>query len=515
MILVFRCSDEIFVMTKINKKKFKNILDMSHSEARVFFLKHESYCNLSLPKYFKFDKLLGVISKKIDGKKLSSFYKNKKENHPKKYDDINHAMLHNKDGKYAWRRFELINPVFYVALVHSITDKKNWEIIVCRFKEFKKNKKIKCISLPIESFTNNSDKAEKITQWWHDVEQQSIKYALDYECIVKTDITDCYGAIYTHSIAWALHDKVVAKRERNNKNLIGIVIDDFLCDMSNGQTNGIPQGSTLTDFIAEIVLGYADKLLFEKIKNEVKKYHIIRYRDDYRIFVHNASDGDLIVRYLCEVLIDLGLKLNPTKTISSQNIVEQAIKEDKRFWFSQKQYDKDYQKHLLIIHDLSGKYPNSGSLKKALDDYYKVIKDKKTINNTIVLISIIVDIAYNNPNTYPESAAILSKLISCIKGNKKKLAIFNKIKFRFKKIPNTEHLMIWLQRITLNIDHNYEYSEPLCKLISGESVNVWNFGWLNDNFNKIINVKSIVDYELIESLPEVIEQNEVALFESY
>ena len=37
--------------------------------------------------------------------------------------------------------------------------------------------------------------------------------------------------------------------------------------MRYGQTNGIPQGSVLMDFISEMVLGYIDKLLEEKISN--------------------------------------------------------------------------------------------------------------------------------------------------------------------------------------------------------------------------------------------------------
>jgi hypothetical protein len=34
--------------------------------------------------------------------------------------------------------------------------------------------------------------------------------------------------------------------------------------MRHGQTNGIPQGSVLMDFIAEMVLGYADTLITKK-----------------------------------------------------------------------------------------------------------------------------------------------------------------------------------------------------------------------------------------------------------
>jgi hypothetical protein len=48
----------------------------------------------------------------------------------------------------------------------------------------------------------------------------------------------------------------------------------------------LPQGSVLMDFIAEMVLGYIDECLSECL-DENMNYHIIRYRDDYRIFTNN------------------------------------------------------------------------------------------------------------------------------------------------------------------------------------------------------------------------------------
>ena len=119
----------------------------------------------------------------------------------------------------------------------------------------------------MESLTTQKDKAEQISHWWREIEQRSIELALDYEYIIQTDITDCYGSIYTHSIVWALHNKDVAKRERQNPKLLGNIIDRHIQDMSYGQTNSIPQGSTLMDFIAEMILGYADSELTRKIKD--------------------------------------------------------------------------------------------------------------------------------------------------------------------------------------------------------------------------------------------------------
>ena len=63
--------------------------------------------------------------------------------------------------------------------------------------------------------------------------------------------------------------------------------------MQCGQTNGIPQGSVLMDFIAEILLGYIDEILTEQLNTaHIVNYKILRYRDDYRIFVNNPDEGE-------------------------------------------------------------------------------------------------------------------------------------------------------------------------------------------------------------------------------
>ena len=328
----------------------RSILELTCDEARSFFLKQKSYCTFDLPKYFQFNELLSSIGKVLDGKALTDFLS--QNLHPKDLENVNHLILNNKDGRHAWRPLQLIHPALYVSLVNRITAKEHWELILGRFAEFAKNKKIKCMSFPVESFTDEEDKAEQITHWWKHVEQESVKLALDYEFIVHTDITDCYGSIYTHSISWALHTKPEAKKKENRheENLIGNIIDHHIQWMSNGQTNGIPQGAVLMDFIAEMVLGYADIELSRKIDHEdIEDYYILRYRDDYRIFVNNSQDGERILKCLTEVMIGLGLKLNPAKTKISTQVICSSLKDDKWGWICRRQADKNLQKQLLII----------------------------------------------------------------------------------------------------------------------------------------------------------------------
>lgn len=252
----------------------KTLLELDSIEARKYFLKKNSYVNFDLPPYFNFEPLLKKVSRIINKKSLDEFLKNydttlkkRKKPFPADFDNTNYRIYINKDGNYAWRPFQIIHPALYVSLVHKITEKNNWKFIIKRFSEFQKNTKISCQSIPIESTdTDISDKATTISNWWQTVEQKSIELALRYEYIMHTDITDCYSSIYTHTIPWAIHTKEEAKKKRNDKSLIGNSIDRHLMDMSNGQTNGIPQGSTLMDFIAEMVLGYVDLELTKKIE---------------------------------------------------------------------------------------------------------------------------------------------------------------------------------------------------------------------------------------------------------
>ena len=110
--------------------------------------------------------------------------------------------------------WELIHPALYVSLVNAVTSPVNWNVIRGRFRRFRENRKIVCLSLPIESLTEEKDKAELVKKWWQDVEQRSIELSLDFDYMVRTDIVDCYASMYTHSVSWALHSKLYAKEHR-------------------------------------------------------------------------------------------------------------------------------------------------------------------------------------------------------------------------------------------------------------------------------------------------------------
>lgn len=507
---------------------------MDEKEAKEFFLEGKNYCNLDLPKYFNFDNMLKDVDKRLEdysytGTKNFSDIKNSRI-----LRDVepNYKIFANKDGELDWRPYQLIHPLLYYYLITVITEENNWNELKNILKS-RQYEKIKCISIPKKSLTQKNDKEETILNWWEEVEQETIKLALDYEYCLHLDILNCYGSIYTHTISWAIHEKSVAKSNRGDKNLLGNIIDGLIQDMSSGQTNGIPQGSLLTDFLAEIVLSYSDKLLKEKLENKkIENYRILRYRDDYRIFSNSSNEIKIISKCLSEVLLELNFKLNTNKTLLTTDIILDGIKPGKLEYEKLKailfsfdldteyslyfKYNYSIQKHLLEILIFSKKYKNSSRITVALKDLYvtRIEKLNRKPTDLEQIVSILIEIIVKNPNTIGVGVVILSKLLFFLKEENNNDKIFNyidKLIDKINKIPNTDYINIWLQRLTIKLDRNRVYNTHLCQKIYNNSTELFDTTWIS--LRKIkVDEKLIIDEEEIEKLPEIISIEETSIF---
>lgn len=498
---------------------------MKHLEAREFFLKSSSYVNINLPSYFNFDSVIKRACEKLKDRSLVDLSKTKSS--LSNTETVNYTLLVNKGSNYAWRPLKVLHPIPYVDLVNTITKEDSWIKICKRFEEFQQDLDIQCISIPVMSQTEKNDTAETILHWWEHLEQNQISLAIKYEYCVITDISNCYSSIYTHSIPWAIHTKEWAKE--NRKVGIGNEIDKKISFLQHGQTNGIPQGSILMDFIAEIVLGYVDFSLSKKLKelktqSKIKDYKIIRYRDDYRIFSNYKEDAEIILKSLSQILFEVNLNLNPSKTFLSTDIIQDAIKPDKVYWEMEylslyslnekKKYFKiSIQKHLFQIKKLSDKYPNSGSVKRALTDVYKlrIFKLINRPNDIYQMISLVTYIMSKNPNSIEHCIAILSKLFMFLNNNEAN-EIIDSILSKFQKSQNTDYVEVWLQRLSIVYDRSKQFNAKLCKMITDKnSTNIWDSSWLKDT--ERINESSIIDEKYISSMQDEIQISEIDLFE--
>lgn len=494
---------------KPKKPTDRPLLSMTAKQARTFLLKPESYCRIDLPPYFDFGRVLRPVDNFIKSKPLSSA-----SSKPRDHDGVNYTIYSNKDGRYAWRPFQLIHPAIYVDLARTITEPSAWKHIQDRFTDYAKDPKICCLSLPLASLTKRKDQAAQILNWWQGIEQASIELALDYNHVYHADITDCYASIYTHSIVWALHTKATAKAKKGDKSLIGNVIDGRLQDMQQGQTNGIPQGSVLVDLLAEMVLGYADLEVSDRLtKLGITEFKILRYRDDYRIFINNPQYGEQILKVLTEVLMDLGLKLNASKTTSALPVIPSSIKTDKKRAMSNRQGDRNLQKHLLLIHCHSNDFPNAGSLLSMLDGFYRRLTKTKSIRNVVQLISIAVDIGFHSPRCFPVCAAIISQLLSRMATKSQKIAALDRVRNKLAQLPNNGHLEVWQQRVSYHFDPHIMYVESLCKLVKGEPADLWSNKWITDKtLQKSLDPSTVVNRSALRSLKPVVLRTEVSLF---
>lgn len=501
----------------------RTVIDLNHAQAREYFLREENYCNVDLPKYVTFQNLLSKVDSALDGKPLSSMVYEK--NKPEDDENLSYKLLSNKDSNYAWRPFEIINPAIYVDLVHFITEEKNWSCIVQRFKSFK-DSRIVCCSIPPVKRYRKTQKGSQILAWWEGMEQESLKLSLSYRYVYDADISNCYGSIYTHSIAWALHDKSDARDDRNKGKLLGSKIDKRFQNMRYRQTNGIPQGNAMSDFVAEIVLGFVDSRITERIKNHkptIKRtdYKILRYRDDYKVFTNMPELGKTIMRYVSESLAEIGMHLNTAKTHESSDVVLASVKPDKIDELFVHSKEENYAKWLLQIYATTNQHPNSGKVARQLSKFHDRLYERlekggklKKYEDVEVMLGIATNIAITNLKYYAWSVAIISVLLNSMADSRQR-TLASKIVKKFDAVPNTGLLDIWLQRVTFPKEPKRKYKETFCSLVTlskypGNEL-IWSTAWLqNPNLKKIINETLIINQEELKSLKTAVDKAETA-----
>lgn len=468
----------------IVKTEYKKITDLSYSEARAFFLKGSSYFNSDFPEYISFDNLLNQVFLLMGGKDYQAY----KKTNPEYEINVNYELITNKDGRFSWRDLQLIHPVIYISLLNTIFTDKNWKTIISAMNNsLEKREIIECVSIPVINDASKSDKAAQVGGWWQDFEQQSLFYSLKYSHVINTDVTDCYGSIYTHSISWAIHGKDLAKDERHNKNLVGNIIDRHIQACSNGQTNGIPQGSVLMDFLAEIVLNYVDRMIYEVLCKQNLGVKILRYRDDYRIFSNSDASAELVLKLVSDKLRSVGMRLGVAKTHTSRNVIEGSIKPDKIAALNLSDLGnsnaKTIQKQLLRLHAFGQSYPNSGALRRLLSTFYRKIYRKiLKYENINTITAIAVDILLISPATIPVVAAILSNFLSYVEKGKKD-ELWQLISNKLKTLPYNGYLEIWMQRIAVpkDVAINFNSDEAICKIVNGDiGIALWNNDWISN-----------------------------------
>ena len=507
---------------------WKLVSEMTASEARAYFLRQTSYTTIELPQYFDFETVLQRVASVMPADQNPGW-----SEEARRSADVNYVLHDNKDGRLAWRPLALIHPALYVSLVHTMTRDQNWGIITTRLQEFRDLPRFHCASMPRVRETSAPSKVANDVEdsgagvfdgpfgaamsmaWFNEVEQASMEMSLDFNVMLQADIANCYSSIYTHTIPWALHDRGIAKKQRKRDASVGNLIDGAIKDMMEGQTNGIPQGSELMNFIAEIVLGYGDLILSQNLEDSnVVNYRVIRYRDDYRIFTENRADAERALKCLYEALRSVGLELRLDKTQISEDIIGAAVRADKVAWIR-----GDYQRRitasndtpynlLLQLRDFNGKYPNSGRLKQAivaLREHRSKYPDQWRLQ-LMPLVGLLTNIGLSNPKVYPLLALFLGELITEHDDHNQRQRAVESIMKRVINAPQTGRIDLSLQRIKAFRDHPEGFGEHLCRLVmEPKGATVWDSSWLQNQLRlrKAVETSDLIDRDQLQGMPDL------------
>lgn len=518
------------------ERRIRTLLEMDETEAKAFFMRSKSYCTLPLPIPFNFDNVLTFVANKIGKQDYSSWLKDPKIN-PSSCDQCSYKIQIAKNSSIAYRTITLVNPYLYYLLVREMTKEESWKRIIKRMEELSVPWIERCAipGVPTDDGSRNTEVGEQILNWWELFEQRSIELSLEHRYMLCADIADCYPSIYTHSIVWALHGRGQAKlsatgdKQAKKNTKLGDEIDKCIRGMQSGETLGIPQGSTIFDFIAEIILAYADHLLESELKKQgVVDIRVLRYRDDYRIFSNSLDDLNKVSTLLHQVLGTLHFNLNASKTFISDDPLNDVFKKDKITLIKRGLDLRDYgkrsiQKQLLVIRDFSLEYPNSGSIGRLLryaTDRIKSEHDKKEGGffgeNLQILIVLVVDILMKNPKYTPTLVIMLGYLLNKLEEEKKR-GVLSQVRNRVKQLPQVSHIEIWMTYLLLRQKYEISegtFSEPLCSFLKKRGQDLWDITWLKDEYTKGFPLYSICDPYWLKSASPSIPIEETELFKN-
>lgn len=533
-------------------------------------MKSEQYHGFELPEYFTFDEVLKYVREKVRTIPYEECLQ--KGVSPDSLSDVNLDILLNKDGRYAVRPIILANPFLYYFLVREVCCESNWQVIKDLFEKFNVPHITSCAIPIIPNKKEPFHKATTINNWWNSMEQRSIELSLEYRYMFVTDITNCYGSVNPQTFDWAFTLKGTSL-ETEGESTIAKNIQKYLCAFQQGRNIGIPQGSSIFDFVGEIVLGYSDLLLHEALQAKAKEYEeqgktfppyeIIRYRDDYRIFCSNREALEDISYILQQVLERLNFRMNSQKTKISDSIVTDAVKSDKLAYiyntpiFNKKGVDFDsYEKHLLFILMFARQYSDSGSIKTMLSDIDKRLEewlhpqDKKKETESVLwgdvdlsddghlvktdrkkaqkpyyipggsvraMSAICIQIALENVGCAHYALRIISRMIDSLKDMSEKQSIIDLVYNKLCNQPNSDYNQLWLQNMTYTQDKKNgtsPYTLRLCQLAAGKAVDpLWNNDWLKPELATSFPYDSVVDGETLKKVTPVITFRETRRYE--
>lgn len=239
------------------------------------------------------------------------------------------------------RILSIPNPFVYANLCKCIS--RNWGELQSFFEILLKNQTHKVSRIHLRKMKDRNELFEMNYNHSNNDGDPCEDIIIRNKYKVEADISNCFPSIYTHSIAWAILGKKVAKKEKGEDQWCND-LDRCVRNVKNEETNGILIGPHASNLISEIILLSIDFKLWKK------GYRYIRNIDDYTCYVDSYEKAESFLMDLSKELKEYELSLNHKKTqISSLPIPSESIWVNKlnNFYFGE-EYTEDHKQVLKL-----------------------------------------------------------------------------------------------------------------------------------------------------------------------
>lgn len=259
------------------------------------------------------------------------------------------------------RKLSLMHPMTQLDCVEHYAKYDYYMINLCSRSPYSIryiDKKAKCVFPPLE--TTDDETPDDVMERPIEVEDESIetryrsyfryeKYDLVYKYfesgdnlrleqkyphMMVLDITGCFYHIYTHSIAWAVKGKAIAKGSKN-KGTFENDFDHLMQHANYNETNGIIVGPEISRIFAEIILQAVDLAIMRQLKEQFRyslgrDYEIRRYVDDSYVYATSKEILEHIITAYQEQLAFYKMDINKSKLEFHQRPFTTGVSDAKR-----------------------------------------------------------------------------------------------------------------------------------------------------------------------------------------
>jgi hypothetical protein len=139
-----------------------------------------------------------------------------------------------------------------------------------------------------------------------------------YELLAEADVAAFFHSVYTHTIPWAIHGKVLAKQKKQDMSLYGNLLDLLVRNAQDGQTIRLPVGPDTSRLLAEIVGTAMDKAIQTALKGKqnwsAKQRRGMRFVDDFTFGCAAQQEAEIIIAAVRRCANQFELDLNNNKT---------------------------------------------------------------------------------------------------------------------------------------------------------------------------------------------------------